>query len=127
MRGACRDGRFAGTIGRVGCFSFHLGKNLGALGDAGAVVTDDLRLADRIRLMSDHGRRGRNRVVVGRLDPIQAAVLSVKLPYLGRWNAQRRQVAALYRETLPAHLVDYVPDEPGGRASSVPDHDRGTR
>jgi dTDP-4-amino-4,6-dideoxygalactose transaminase len=114
--GARRDGRFAGTIGRVGCFSFYPGKNLGAFGDAGAVVTDDPGLADRIRLMRDHGRRGRNNhVVVGvnsRLDPIQAAVLSVKLPHLERWNAQRRQAAEWYREALPADLVDYTPDEP---------------
>jgi dTDP-4-amino-4,6-dideoxygalactose transaminase len=114
--GARRDGRFAGTIGHVGCFSFYPGKNLGAFGDAGAVVTDDPGLADRIRLMRDHGRRGRNNhVVVGvnsRLDPIQAAVLSVKLPHLERWNAQRRQAAEWYREALPADLVDYAPDEP---------------
>ena len=114
--GARRDGRFAGTIGHVGCFSFYPGKNLGAFGDAGAVVTDDPGLADRIRLMRDHGRRGRNNhVVVGvnsRLDPIQAAVLSVKLPHLERWNAQRRQAAEWYREALPADLVDYEPDEP---------------
>ena len=114
--GARRDGRFAGTIGRVGCFSFYPGKNLGAFGDAGAVVTDDLELADRIRQMRDHGRRGRNNhVVVGvnsRLDPIQAAVLSVKLPHLERWNAQRRQVAEWYREALPADVVDYASNEP---------------
>ena len=114
--GARRNGRSAGTIGRVGCFSFYPGKNLGAFGDAGAVVTGDQGLADRIRKMRDHGRQGRNNhVIVGvnsRLDPIQAAVLSVKLPHLERWNAQRRQVADWYRETLPADLVDYAPDVP---------------
>lgn len=114
--GARREGRFAGTIGDVGCFSFYPGKNLGAFGDAGAVVTGNPVLADRIRLMRDHGRQGRyNHVVVGvnsRLDPIQAAVLSVKLPHLERWNALRRQAAEWYREALPATLVDYAPDEP---------------
>lgn len=114
--GARREGRFAGTVGRIGCFSFYPGKNLGAFGDAGAVVTDDTALSERIRLMRDHGRRGRNNhVVVGvnsRLDPIQAAVLSVKLPHLERWNAQRRQAAKWYRQALPAELLDYTSDEP---------------
>ena len=114
--GARRDGRLAGTIGRVGCFSFYPGKNLGAFGDAGAVVTDDPKLADRIRLMRDHGRQGRsNHAIIGvnsRLDPIQAAVLSVKLPHLERWNAQRRQAAEWYREALPAGLMDYAADQP---------------
>jgi dTDP-4-amino-4,6-dideoxygalactose transaminase len=114
--GARRDGRFAGTIGHVGCFSFYPGKNLGAFGDAGAVVTGDPKLAERIRLMRDHGRQGRNNhVVVGvnsRLDPLQAAVLSVKLPHLERWNALRRQVAEWYCEVLPAELVDYASNEP---------------
>ena len=66
--------------------------------------------------MRDHGRHGRNNnVVVGvnsRLDPIQAAVLSVKLPHLERWNAQRRQAAEWYRKALPAGLVDYAADQP---------------
>jgi len=114
--GARRKGQSAGTVGRVGCFSFYPGKNLGAFGDAGAVVTDDKELADRIRLMRDHGRRGRNNhVVVGvnsRLDPIQAAVLSVKLPHLERWNIQRRQAAKWYRQALPAELLDYASNEP---------------
>ena len=118
LTGRGATGGFAGTIGqRSAASSFYPGKNLGAFGDAGAVVTDDPGLADRIRLMRDHGRRGRNsHVVVGvnsRLDPIQAAVLFGEAPSLGALEMpQRRQAAEWYCEALPADLVDYAPDEP---------------
>jgi dTDP-4-amino-4,6-dideoxygalactose transaminase len=114
--GARRGGRHAGTVGDAGCFSFYPGKNLGAFGDAGAVVTSDDAVAGRIRLMRDHGRAARNHhTVVGlnsRLDPLHAAVLSVKLPLLERFNERRRAAAAWYRELLPSLLVDPPLEDP---------------
>ena len=103
--GANRGGRKAGSWGTLGCFSFYPTKNLGALGDAGAVVTSDPALAARIRTLRQYGwttkyhstvRGGRN----SRLDEIQAAVLRVKLPWLDRWNARRREIAASYCHML---------------------------
>ena len=99
--GARRGGRHAGTFGNIGCFSFYPTKNLGALGDGGALVTNDAALADRARQLRQYGwarkyhceiSGGRN----SRLDEIQAALLSVKLGWLDRQNAARRQVAWRY-------------------------------
>src|SRR5205085_9202725 len=114
--GAERAGRRAGSIADVGTFSFYAGKNLGAFGDAGAVVTNDPGIAERIRLLRDHGRQGPiDHAVVGRnsrLDPIQADVLETKLRHLDRWNQQRRRAAASYREVLSPELVDPPLDYP---------------
>jgi dTDP-4-amino-4,6-dideoxygalactose transaminase len=100
----------------VGCFSFYPGKNLGAFGDAGAAVTENDALADRIRLLRDHGRRGRNtHEVVGvnsRLDPLHAAVLTIKLTHIDRWNDARREAAGWYREALPAQMLDPETSDP---------------
>jgi len=92
--------RKAGSMGRAATFSFYPGKNLGACGEAGAVTTDDEKLAGRIRMLRDHGQsrkyhhdlEGYN----GRLDAIQAGILSAKLEHLTRWNSQRCQSAELY-------------------------------
>jgi dTDP-4-amino-4,6-dideoxygalactose transaminase len=102
--GAEYKGRKAGSIGHAGCFSFYPGKNLGALGEAGAVVTNDAALADEIAMLREHGQRTRyHHARVGwnaRMDGIQAAILRLKLKTLAKGNAARRAHAELYRELL---------------------------
>lgn len=102
--GALYNGRSAGTIGDAGCFSFYPGKNLGAFGEAGAVVTNDAELAEKIRVLRDHGQsRKYHHTLMGwncRMDGIQAAVLSVKLPHLEQANLLRRQRASFYNEAF---------------------------
>ena len=119
--GARAGERVAGSFGDVGCFSFYPTKNLGAVGDGGAIVTGDEALSERIRSLRQYGwsrkyvaeaAGGRN----SRLDEVQAAVLLDKLPHLDRWNQQRREIAGRYSEglaglplTLPPSLdEDYV-------------------
>lgn len=102
--GATRDGRRAGGWADISTFSFYPGKNLGAIGDAGAVVTSDTRLAEAVRLRRDHGRTNKyEHLLIGRnsrMDGLQGAVLRLKLDHLEAWNDRRRQVAAAYREGL---------------------------
>jgi dTDP-4-amino-4,6-dideoxygalactose transaminase len=102
--GALYKGKKAGSMGIAGCFSFYPGKNLGAFGEAGAVVTDDGELAKKIRVLRDHGQpRKYHHDVIGwnaRMDGIQGAVLSVKLRYLDRWNEARRAHAKKYDNLL---------------------------
>ncbi|WP_346925162.1 DegT/DnrJ/EryC1/StrS family aminotransferase [uncultured Arthrobacter sp.] len=103
-QGATRNGRFAGTLGQVAGTSFYPGKNLGAAGDAGAVVTDDDTIAARVRMLGAHGSEQKYRHdAVGmnsRLDTIQAVVLNAKLRRLAGWNERRRRAADRYRELL---------------------------
>lgn len=97
-----------GSIGEIGCFSFYPSKNLGGCGDGGAITTHNPALAEKMRILRDHGRRsGYFHESVGmnsRLDSLQAAILGVKLPYLDRWNHQRHAVAQRYSQ-----LLDQIP------------------
>jgi dTDP-4-amino-4,6-dideoxygalactose transaminase len=112
--------RYAGTVGRAGCFSFYPGKNLGGWGEGGAVVTDDDEIDARIRSLRDHGRishyahheLGYN----ARLDSIQAVVLRAKLERLAQWNQRRREIAALYCELLGSSGLR-LPVEPDDASS----------
>jgi dTDP-4-amino-4,6-dideoxygalactose transaminase len=102
--GATYQGEPVGSLGDVGCFSFYPAKNLGAYGDAGAVVTNREDVALRVRELRDHGgsRKYEHRVVgyTSRLDALQAAVLNTKMHYLDRWNKMRQDTAQLYNELL---------------------------
>lgn len=102
--GASYRGRRIGSHGDAVCWSFYPGKNLGALGDGGAVTTSDPALADRLRVLRNYGSRTKYKNEVkgynSRLDEIQAAVLGVKLTRLDAWNARRQEVSARYLEAL---------------------------
>ncbi len=112
--GATYKGRKVGTFGDAAGFSFYPGKNLGALGDAGAVVTNDKDLADKVRALGNYGSdykyhhiyKGNN----SRLDELQAAFLAAKLPHLDRMNAERRRIAGLYSEGInnPKIITPFV-------------------
>ena len=102
--GARINGRTVGTLGTIGCFSFHPSKNLAAAGDGGALVTNDTTLASLIQCYRQLGQKGQNNHVVlginSKLDALQARILSWKLPNLDLWNKRRRDVGAWYRERL---------------------------
>ena len=105
--GAGLLGTSIGNFGDAATFSFYPGKNLGAYGDAGAIVTNDDSLATRVRKLRDHGRMSKySHDIIGynhRMDGIQGAILSVKLKYLAAWNERRRAVAARYDGALRQH------------------------
>ena len=133
--GATYQGNRAGSLGDAGCFSFYPGKNLGAFGEAGAVVTGDGELANKMRVLLNHGQsRKYHHAVVGwncRMDGIQAAVLRLKLRDLDRNNAKRQELAAQYSEAFDGfpHLVIPVSDARGTHVHHhyvvrVPDRNR---
>ncbi len=115
-QGAQYNGKPIGSHGDVVAWSFYPGKNLGALGDAGAITTNDAELADRIRVLRNYGSRQRyvNEVqgFNSRLDPVQATVLRVKLRHLPEWNARRTRIAARYNVALANCGLElpFVPD-----------------
>ncbi len=110
--GATYRGRQVGSLGDIGCFSLYYSKNLGAYGEAGISVTNDSALAEKMRMVRDHGSRIRyQHEIMGvnaRLDELQAAVLRVKLRYLDQWNAARRAHAQVYGEQLQ-DVLEAVP------------------
>jgi dTDP-4-amino-4,6-dideoxygalactose transaminase len=120
--GARYQGRRVGGLGAVGCFSFFPSKNLGGAGDGGLVATSDPDLAERVRILREHGGPAKYRYeCVGlnsRLDEIQAAILRVKLKHLDRWIAERRAKADRYRDLFARRGLEgavQAPVEPPGR------------
>ena len=116
--GAERNGRRSGSLGALGCFSFYPTKNLGAAGDAGAIVTRDSDLASRVRMLRQYGWAGKYQSSMdggrnSRLDEIQAAILREKLPLLNGWNQRRRQIACIYNQAF-AHSRLLLPPNPSG-------------
>ena len=107
--GAEYNGKRTGTLSDIGCFSFYFTKNLGAYGEAGIITTSDPDLAERCRMLRDHGQNEKYHHAMiginGRLDELQAAVLKVKLPHLDSWIDKRRTLARAYNEGLPEYIV----------------------
>ena len=114
--GALYKGRKAGSFGDAAGFSFYPGKNLGALGDAGAVVTDDEEMADKIRILGNYGSARRYYHIIqgnnSRLDELQAAFLTVKLAHLDKMNQERRRIAGRYLTEIqnPGITLPFVPE-----------------
>ena len=112
--GAAIGGKKAGSWGALACFSFYPTKNLGALGDGGAVTTNDEHLAQRVKSLRQYGWSGKYRCSEygrnSRMDEMQAAILRAKLPHLDGWNARRREIACAYSAALAGQPVEYPRD-----------------
>jgi len=117
--GAEYHGRRVGSFGATGCFSLHPVKNLSAIGDGGMITTNDEALADKLKIMRNHGLRNRDECGLWspncRLDPLQAALLRVKIGHLEQWTAARRAHAAFYRQAL-REVVEVPEERPHERA-----------
>lgn len=106
--GAFYKGKMAGTVGHIGCYSFFPSKNLGAYGDGGMIVTNNKKIAEKIKLLKNHGSSPKNKyknLILGmnsRLDSLQAAILRVKLKYLNKWMEEKRKKATVYNKELSA-------------------------
>lgn len=132
--GASRDGVMCGGFGDCGCFSFYPTKNLGAFGDGGLVTTNDQALAQKIKILRDHGQNPRYFYgMIGgnfRLDGIQGAVLAVKLRHLESWNEKRKQNAAFYNDIFSGTVIKPPRIDAGNiciyhqYTVTVPDRDR---
>lgn len=116
--GADFRGKKVGGFGDIGCFSFYPGKNLGALGDGGAIVTNNEKVVEQVKMLRNYGMLEKyyEKIIAynSTLDSIQAAVLSVKLKYLDQWNQQRRKAAVLYNKLLSG-VVETPKEHPMGK------------
>lgn len=133
---ASHGGRLCGTVGMAGCFSFYPGKNLGAAGEGGAVVTSDPEIAGRVAMLRDFGSARKYEHILqagdnARLESIQAAILRAKLPFLEGWTRERERIALRYMDRLAGLPLDLpAPVAPGDRhvwhvfAIGHPDRDR---
>ncbi len=118
--GAVWDKQKVGSIGHIGCFSFYPTKNLGGCGDGGAITINDAEIAQKIRVLKDHGQKTKYHYeeigVNSRLDSIQAAILLIKLRYLDSWNTLRQKIAARYHQSLKHIPGIMVPQQLSGGA-----------
>lgn len=115
--GATFNGKKAGSFGLTGCFSFYPAKILGCPGDGGAITTNSLEIAEKIRLLRDHGQKTKTEILSygwnSRLDNLQAAILNVKFKYLPEWIEKRREIAGLYNNGLSGVPGVKLPSAPG--------------
>ena len=109
--GAMWNHQKVGSIGHIGCFSFYPTKNLGGCGDGGAITTNNTEIANKMRVLKDHGQQSKYYYeeigINSRLDSIQAAILLIKLRYLDTWNKQRQQIAQRYHQFL-SHITGII-------------------